>query len=79
MQINRILHSTNGKIIVSIILGLGLATLFRKQCSGKSCYNFVSPDANELTNSTYKFNNKCYNFEPIPKKCNKNVKTVSFA
>ena len=79
MNFKRLLYTDLGRIILSIILGLGLATLFRKQCSGKSCYNFVSPDFNELTNSTYKFNNKCYNFEPIAKKCNKNVKTVSFA
>ena len=33
--INNIMYTERGKIILSIILGLGLATLFRNFCKGK--------------------------------------------
>ncbi len=78
MKLNRLLYTRYGKILMSIILGLGLATLFREKCNGKSCYKFVSPNLKEVSNNTYKFDNSCYKFKPVAKKC-RNIKTVRFA
>ena len=40
MYLDKFVHSQSGKYIMSIILGLGLATLFRQICSGKDCFKF---------------------------------------
>ena len=43
MNFKRLLHSSLGKIIISILIGLGLATLFRKVCNDKNCLTFKGP------------------------------------
>ena len=44
MNIERILHGKIGKIFMSVLLGLGLATLFRKVCKNRDCIVFYAPD-----------------------------------
>ena len=73
------LQSANGKLIISIILGFGLSTLFRKSCSEKKCIEFKSPPLDKILNQIYKFDNKCYTFKPHHSKCNPTKKTIQFA
>jgi hypothetical protein len=79
MQLKEILHSKNGKILMSIILGIGAATLFRKTCKERNCLVFKSPAMKDITNKVFEYDNKCYNFKEQIKKCNSNIKTVTFA
>ena len=58
-----------GRIIISIIWGFGLATLFRKICKGKKCIILKAPEPNQIKKNIYKFDNKCYKFKPINIKC----------
>ena len=44
MNIERILRGKIGKIFMSILLGLGLTTLFRKVCKNRDCIVFHAPD-----------------------------------
>ena len=37
-----------GKIILSIILGIGLASLFRKSCESRNCLKFYAPSFKEI-------------------------------
>ena len=37
-----------GRIIISIIWGFGLATLFRKICKGKNCIILKAPEPKEI-------------------------------
>ena len=37
MYLRRLIHGPVGKIIIPILLGLGLATLFRKVCKDRKC------------------------------------------
>ena len=37
MHLKRLLNTYTGKMMISILLGLGLATLFRKACNDKNC------------------------------------------
>ncbi len=37
MNIRQIIYTERGRIAISIILGLGLAALFRKSCEGDNC------------------------------------------
>tara|TARA_B100001093_G_scaffold461355_1_gene475743 strand:+ start:179 stop:427 length:249 start_codon:yes stop_codon:yes gene_type:complete len=69
-----------GRIILSIILGIGLTSLFRKSCEARNCLLFQAPPFEEINNNIYKYNNKCYKFNEHSVKCDdKNKKQVSFA
>ncbi len=37
MGIRNVIHSGSGQIIISILLGLGLSTLFKRACNNRSC------------------------------------------
>jgi hypothetical protein len=61
---------------MSIILGFGLATLFRTVCKGKNCVILQAPPMDEIKDKIFKHNNKCYKFIPVTTKCNANMKIV---
>ena len=79
MYLDKFVHSNTGKIIMSILLGIGLATFFRAVCKGKHCRVIASPPIDEIDGKTYKFDNKCYTFEKNPISCTNNKKTVKIA
>ena len=79
MNFKKLLHSDVGKIIVSIILGLGLASLFRKVCNERNCLAFKGPKLSDIDNKIYKFDNKCYTFKTEGESCSKLKKQVRFA
>ena len=61
----------NGKIILSVIWGMGLATLFRKACKGRSCIIMKGPKPVEMNNKIYKFDDKCYKYSSVNAMCKK--------
>jgi hypothetical protein len=79
MYLDKFVHSQTGKVIMSIILGIGLATLFRAACKGTRCRVISSPPIEEIEDQTYRFNDKCYTFEKNPISCTKNRSTVKIA
>ena len=79
MNIKRWLHSDTSKYIISVILGLGLSTLFRKECIGDKCLKFLSPPASELEKETYIYGKKCYTYTTSSESCDDKKKKVSFA
>lgn len=79
MYIRRILYSSFGQKLISILLGLGLATLFRKVCNDRNCLIFKGPELNKMNDKIYKFDDKCYKYVPTVKKCDHNKKIINFA
>ena len=79
MYIQRLLYGKYSKIIISIILGLGLAIFFRKACNGKNCYNFLAPNMKTVKNNIYEYDGKYFKFEPHAKKCDNSKKILNFA
>jgi hypothetical protein len=79
MYIRRLIYSDFGSVIMSIILGLGLATLFRKVCKDRNCMKFVGPPINKIKGQIFKYQDKCYSYEPTIIKCNDNKKIIPFA
>lgn len=73
------LQSHRGKIVIYIILGFGLSTLFRKSCDNKKCIEFKSPPLDKILDQTFKYDEKCYTFEQHRSKCSPVKKTVQFA
>jgi hypothetical protein len=65
-----------GKILLSIILGLGLASLFRKVCTDKNCINFHGPVIEDIEGKTYKHGTKCYKYTAQSEKCDSTKKIV---
>ena len=79
-QLNKFVHSETGKIIMSILLGFGLASLFRTVCKGKGCLQFYAAPLDEIKDKIYKNkkNKKCSTFSPNYSKCNLHMKVVEF-
>ena len=61
-KLQKLVNSKEGKILISVLLGIGLASLFRKACNGRDCMIFKAPDPKEIDGQTYEIDNKCYNF-----------------
>lgn len=71
MILSDIMDNPTGRIIVSIILGFGLATIFRKVCSGHSCVVIKGPPINEVSKYYYKIDEDCYKYTPYTSSCEK--------
>ena len=59
-MVNDLITTSEGKIILSVIWGLGLATMFQRVCKGRSCIILKGPSPTEMNNKIYKFDDKCY-------------------
>ena len=76
MNLKRLLNTPTGVFFISIILGIGLATLFYNTCSGKQCIHFNGPLINEIDGQTFKFGEECYKYKLHPTTCDSTKKTV---
>ena len=72
----RLLETETGRIIVSIILGLGLATIFRKICTDGTCIDFHGVVVGDLDSKVYRHDDRCYKYRPQTATCNTEVKRV---
>lgn len=79
MYLAKFFHSETGKHMLSIILGLGLASLFRIVCKGKNCIIFKAPPLTDIKDKVFKQNDKCYKYTPVSTKCDASKKIVEFA
>lgn len=77
-NIGTMMQTERGKTLISIILGIGLASLFRKTCTDKGCYEFTAPATREVEDTFYKHGSSCYTFTAQTTPCKKE-KQVSFA
>jgi hypothetical protein len=62
MNIKYLLNDPIGKVFISIILGLGLATFFRTVCKEKNCIRFHGPVISDIDGKIYKHGDKCYKY-----------------
>jgi hypothetical protein len=79
MHLSKFVHSESGKYIMSIILGIGLATLFRVACKGNNCIITQAPPLEEIKEKTYRIDGKCYKIESNAVSCNSQKQIVEFA
>jgi len=78
MYLDKFVHSATGRYVMSILLGIGLATIFKKTCVGKSCIVYNAAPAEEIDGQIYKFDNKCYKFEKSSATCDSKKETFVF-
>jgi len=76
-KLTKIVHTKYGGIAISIILGLGLASLFRRACNERNCIIFKAPSMNEITDNVYEHNNKCYKFSQKSVSCDPAKKVIT--
>ena len=78
MGMMKLLHTDNGRYAISFILGMGLASLFRKICKDRNCLVFQAPPLDEVTKNTYAYGDKCYTFKEKMTKCNPEKEKIPF-
>jgi hypothetical protein len=81
MNINfkRLLHTEFGKIIISILLGLGIASLFYKVCNDKNCIQFQGPIISEFDGKIFQHGNDCFRYKLVSGPCDELKNTVELA
>jgi hypothetical protein len=70
MYLSKFVNSSTGKVLMSVILGIGLATFFRAVCTGSNCNMLVAPPIEEIEGQIYKFDDQCYKIDKTAVKCN---------
>jgi hypothetical protein len=68
-KFTRMIHTSFGRTLISIVLGIGIASIFRKTCKDASCFKFTSPPAAEVKESVYLHGGSCYKFDTETVKC----------
>lgn len=68
-MLGNFLKNDAGQIIISIILGFGLATIFRKVCTGNNCVIIEGPKVSDVNKYYYKLDESCYKYTPYVTTC----------
>jgi len=58
-----------GLKFISILLGFGLASLFRQVCKDDKCRVIKGPSLKEIEKQIYKIDDKCYKYKPVATVC----------
>jgi len=80
--VKNLMYTNIGKIILSVLLGLGFATLFRQICNSKDCYRFIGPQHNALRDKIFASDTdktKCYSLVEENIQCGSKSKTLDFS
>ena len=75
-NLKKIINSETGRIVISALLGLGLATLFNKVCKDKNCIIFNGPVLSEIDGKIYQYGEKCYRYKMQPAKCDPTKRVI---
>ena len=54
---------------MSILLGLGLSSLFRARCTKGGCKALRSPPLAKVAQTVYRYGKQCVQFDPVPHAC----------
>jgi len=69
--VDRLLHNERGQICVSVLLGLGLASVFRRVCEDNQCRVLRAAPLASIQDKTFKVGDKCVKYIPYPVDCKK--------
>jgi hypothetical protein len=68
--IDKLLYTSNGQIIISAIIGLGISLLFRRICKD-NCTVYYAPYIEEVKDNVFKLEDTCYQYTPYVVECQK--------
>jgi hypothetical protein len=63
------MKSPAGKILISIIWGIGIACLFFRTCKGRSCITIKAPRQKVVSGMIHHHNNSCFEFHSKESEC----------
>jgi hypothetical protein len=69
VDIKTVMNSPGGAIAVSIVLGLGLAAVFRLTCKDGKCIVIQGPPPGEIDGHYYKLEDRCYKYSRVAAHC----------
>ena len=69
MKVIEFMKTPNGKIMSSIILALGLASLLRMSFKNANMVILNGPPIDKTEGKIFSFDNKCYNYTTIATSC----------
>lgn len=69
MNFRKLLHTDVGKNLISVILGIGLASLFQKVCNEKNCLIFNGPVIHEVDGKIFEYDGNCYKYDVSTVSC----------
>ena len=78
-HLSKFVQSKAGRSIMSMLLGLGLSTLFRSVCQGNNCYEFNAAPLEDYNKKIFKNDGKCYKLKMNATKCDKSKKIISYS
>lgn len=67
--ITKALNSDFGSIAISILLGLGLAALFRTACKDGKCIVIDGPPMQDTEKYFYKIDENCFKYTTVATEC----------
>ena len=68
-MLTEVFKTKESLILLSVILGFGLAAMFRKVCKGQTCIVIKGPPMKEIHNTIYRIDDSCYKYKPVATKC----------
>jgi hypothetical protein len=71
-MLDKYLSDPTVRTVIFAILGLGLASIFRKTCDGKRCVVIKAPNPDDVEGKVFKFDSGCYTFQPKIVSCGGN-------
>ena len=74
-RFHKLLYSKYSNIILSIILGIGLATIFKVTCDNNSCNKYMAPATTKIESHIWGHGSKCYKYKAKTIPCT-NKKTI---
>lgn len=77
INISKFIHTTTGKYIMSVLLGFGLASLFRQSCKGRKCVIETAAPFDEK--HIHRIGDKCVRFHPVASVCDNTKRILEFS
>jgi len=68
-NLGKFVHTKTGKIIMSIIIGLGVASLFRKVCKKYSCIELYAVPFKQIEGKIFQIGDRCVKYKYETAKC----------
>lgn len=72
--IKNIITNNIGALLVTIIIAVGIACIFRKSCVNDECITYVSPPP--MDGKSFKWKNNCYKYSKETVSCPSNQRVI---
>ena len=58
-------------LVFLMLIGLGIASMFRKVCKDRNCIVIKGVPSKSIKNKVFEWNDKCYRYRTVPTSCKK--------